>query len=88
MSVNPGFGGQPFLPHCLQKIREARTLIDERNPRCELEVDGGVGHSCILEVARSGATVAVIGSSIFDAPNPAMHFASSELNCKRQPTAD
>ncbi|MDQ6932450.1 MAG: ribulose-phosphate 3-epimerase [Candidatus Eremiobacteraeota bacterium] len=70
MSVNPGFGGQPFLPHSLQKIREARTLIDERNPRCELEVDGGVGHSCILEVARAGATLAVIGSGIFDAPNP------------------
>jgi len=70
MSVNPGFGGQPFLPHSLHKIREARALIDERNPSCELEVDGGIAHSNILGVARAGATVAVIGSSVFNAASP------------------
>src|SRR5215472_2935115 len=59
MSVNPGFGGQPFIDHALQKLAEGRTLIDERNPRCELEVDGGVKLAHAGLVKQAGATVVV-----------------------------
>jgi ribulose-phosphate 3-epimerase len=71
MSVNPGFGGQAFIPHALRKLAQARALIDERNPACELEVDGGVGRSNIAAVAQAGAGVIVMGSSIFGARDPA-----------------
>lgn len=70
MSVNPGFGGQSFLPVALKKLREARELIDEFNPGCELEVDGGVGAQNIGEVVAAGAGVIVMGSSIFGASDP------------------
>jgi len=70
MSVNPGFGGQSFLPVALKKLREARDLIGELNPACELEVDGGVGRSNIERVVEAGAEVIVMGSSIFGAADP------------------
>jgi ribulose-phosphate 3-epimerase len=70
MSVNPGFGGQTFIPNALRKLREARALIDARNPACELEVDGGVGRENIARVVEAGARVIVMGSSIFGAPDP------------------
>jgi ribulose-phosphate 3-epimerase len=70
MSVNPGFGGQSFLPVALKKLREARALIDAYNPSCELEVDGGVGRSNIARVVEAGARVIVMGSSIFGASDP------------------
>jgi ribulose-phosphate 3-epimerase len=79
MSVNPGFGGQAFIPHALRKIAEARALIDARNPACELEVDGGVGRSNIAAVAEAGAGVIVMGSSIYGARDPA-----AELRALRQ----
>lgn len=65
MSVNPGFGGQSFIPRSLEKLRQARALIAARNPMCELEVDGGVGAKNVVEVAAAGADVLVMGSSIF-----------------------
>jgi len=71
MSVNPGFGGQSFLPNTLKKLREARALIDARNSACELEVDGGVGRENIAAVVAAGARVIVMGSSIFGASDPA-----------------
>lgn len=71
MSVNPGFGGQAFIPNALRKLREARELIDQRNPACELEVDGGIGRANITEAVRAGARAIVMGSSIFGAPDPA-----------------
>lgn len=70
MSVNPGFGGQKFIPRSIAKLREARALIDARNPQCELEVDGGVGATNIRSVVEAGADVIVMGSSIFNAPDP------------------
>lgn len=70
MSVNPGFGGQRFIPQSLEKLREARALIDRKNPQCLLEVDGGVGEDNILDIARAGADVAVMGNSIFNTPDP------------------
>lgn len=71
MSVNPGFGGQPFIERALAKLREARALIDARNPACELEVDGGIGTENIERAREAGATILVAGSSVFEAADPA-----------------
>jgi ribulose-phosphate 3-epimerase len=70
MSVNPGFGGQAFIPRSLEKLREARALIDARNPHCILEVDGGIGASNIRSVVDAGARAIVMGSSIFGTSDP------------------
>jgi ribulose-phosphate 3-epimerase len=70
MSVNPGFGGQRFIPRSLEKLREARALIDARKPQCILEVDGGVGTENIRAVVDAGARAIVIGSSIFGTTDP------------------
>jgi len=71
MSVNPGFGGQPFIERALTKLAEARALIEERNPACELEVDGGIGTANIERAREAGATILVAGSSVFEAADPA-----------------
>ena len=68
MTVNPGFGGQAFLPFTLAKIRQVRTLIDRVRPECELEVDGGIDTTSAPKVVESGANVMVAGSAIFHAP--------------------
>jgi ribulose-phosphate 3-epimerase len=71
MSVNPGFGGQRFIPRSFEKLREARELIARRNPQCILEVDGGVGTENIRGVVDAGANAIVMGSSIFGTTDPA-----------------
>lgn len=71
MSVNPGFGGQSFIARTFEKVREARELIDRRNPRCLIEVDGGVGAENARDLVEAGADVLVMGSAIFGAPDPA-----------------
>ncbi|PDH38540.1 MAG: ribulose-phosphate 3-epimerase [Halieaceae bacterium MED-G27] len=65
MSVNPGFGGQSFIPSTLAKLRETRQLIDASGLDIRLEVDGGVGPSNIREIAEAGADTFVAGSAIF-----------------------
>lgn len=65
MSVNPGFGGQSFIPASLGKIRALRKLMDERGLKAELEVDGGIKTGNIKEAAEAGADVFVSGSGIF-----------------------
>lgn len=65
MSVNPGFGGQTFLPTALPRIRRLRELIDERNPTCALEVDGGITTKNLERVVAAGADTIVAGSSVF-----------------------
>ena len=67
MSVNPGFGGQKFIPHTLEKARKVRQLINERAPHVSLEIDGGVGPANIAEVARAGVDTFVAGSAVFGA---------------------
>jgi ribulose-phosphate 3-epimerase len=67
MSVNPGFGGQKFIPYVLDKLRAARSLIDASGYPIRLEVDGGVGLTNIREVAEAGADTFVAGSAIFNA---------------------
>lgn len=76
MSVNPGFGGQSFIPRSLEKLREGRAMIDAFNPSCELEVDGGVGKENILEIVNAGARVLVMGNSVFNTPDPQATVAS------------
>jgi ribulose-phosphate 3-epimerase len=65
MSVNPGFGGQSFIPSTLTKLREARALIDASGMDIRLEVDGGVSPDNIAEIASAGADTFVAGSAIF-----------------------
>lgn len=67
MSVNPGFGGQSFIPAMLEKIKEARTLIDKSGKPIRLEVDGGIKLDNIQSVAKAGADTFVAGSAIFGA---------------------
>jgi len=67
MTVWPGFGGQAFLPESPGRIAALRALIEQRNPRCELEVDGGVDLRTVPLCAKSGANVFVAGTSIFGA---------------------
>ena len=69
MSVNPGFGGQSFIPATLDKLKEARQLIDASGYDIRLEVDGGVGVNNIAEIAAAGADTFVAGSAIFGQPD-------------------
>merc|ERR1719213_524475 len=68
MSVNPGFGGQAFIPAVLEKAREARKLIDDNGIDCRLEIDGGVKIDNIREVAEAGVDMMVAGSAILKEP--------------------
>ena len=70
MSVNPGFGGQSFIPFVLKKIEELARRLHNVTPRPELEVDGGIKLENCHEVAKAGATILVAGSAIFGAPDP------------------
>ena len=69
MSVNPGFGGQKFIPGTLDKLREARALIDASGYEIRLEIDGGVNVQNIREIAAAGADTFVAGSAIFNQPD-------------------
>jgi ribulose-phosphate 3-epimerase len=75
MSVNPGFGGQAFIPQTLNKLRAAKAMIDSSGRDVRLEVDGGVGVDNIAEVARAGADMFVAGSAIFSQPDYAVVIA-------------
>jgi ribulose-phosphate 3-epimerase len=67
MTVHPGFGGQPFRPESPERIRRLRELIDQRNPACELEVDGGIDSETAPITVQAGANVLVAGTAIFGA---------------------
>ena len=75
MSVNPGFGGQSFIPATLAKLREARALIDASGYPIRLEIDGGVSPKNIAEIAAAGADTFVAGSAIFNQPDYAAVIA-------------
>ena len=76
MTVEPGFGGQAFLERQLDTIRRVRQLIDEVNPACELEVDGGINPVTARQVVEAGANVLVAGSSVYGAPDIELAIAS------------
>lgn len=84
MSVNPGFGGQKFIPSTLKKLQQVRKLIDESGFSIRLEVDGGVGVENIREIADAGADMFVAGSAIFNSGDYAKTIAAmrSELGQK------
>jgi len=65
MSVNPGFGGQSFIPYVLDKVKHVRRLIDERAPHVRLEIDGGVNTKNIGDIAKAGVDAFVVGSALF-----------------------
>lgn len=76
MSVNPGFGGQRFIPHSLDKTRRLRELIDSHNSKALIEIDGGVNRETGAQLVAAGADVLVAGSSIFGAPDPVAEVAA------------
>lgn len=76
MTVNPGFAAQKFIPASIDKIRRARQLLDSVNSQANLEVDGGISRSTILECRRAGADAFVAGNAIFSAPSPNTEIAA------------
>lgn len=70
MSVNPGFGGQKFIEHTLDKVRDLRELIDRQGAKALIEVDGGVNRETGRRLREAGVDVLVAGSAVFKAPNP------------------
>jgi ribulose-phosphate 3-epimerase len=68
MSVNPGFGGQKFIPSALRRIAELRQMVEQRGLRVEIAVDGGVNEETAADVLRAGADTLIIGSALFRHP--------------------
>ncbi len=76
MSVNPGFGGQSFIPHTLTKIKQLRHMISERGLQVKIEIDGGVTLENAGAILKAGADVLVAGSTVFKAPDPIAMIAA------------
>ena len=81
MSVNPGFGGQKFIPYAVDKIRRARLMLDEEGSKAALEVDGGVSRETISEIWAAGADTFVAGNAVFSARNPKEEIARLRGRC-------
>jgi ribulose-phosphate 3-epimerase len=75
MSVNPGFGGQLFIPNTIQKIKQLRAMIDEQSLNVKIEIDGGVTEENAQQIIDAGADVLVAGSTVFKSPNPSATIA-------------
>ncbi|WGQ11259.1 ribulose-phosphate 3-epimerase [Pedobacter gandavensis] len=86
MSVNPGFGGQKFIPNTLHKLRELKAMALQLNPDLIIEVDGGVGIHNLEDLIEAGATAFVAGNAIFGASNP-MEMIADMKNLKILPSA-
>ncbi len=70
MSVNPGFGGQKFIPQAVNKVRKLRKMIEDCGSRCLIEIDGGIGEGNVAMLAASGVDAFVAGSSVFGSADP------------------
>jgi ribulose-phosphate 3-epimerase len=70
MSVNPGFGGQAFIPHSLEKLRRVRRVLDAAASTAAIEIDGGIDEANVAAVVAAGATILVAGNAIFGRGNP------------------
>lgn len=81
MTVNPGFGGQRFIPYTIDKIRRARLLLDEARSDATLEVDGGINRDTIHEVWTAGADTFVAGNAIFAASDPRAEIGALRARC-------
>jgi ribulose-phosphate 3-epimerase len=84
MTVNPGFGGQDFIPASLDKIARARRILDDRKSSALLEVDGGISRDTIADVWRAGADTFVAGNAIFSAGNPKAEIEQLRRLCLEQ----
>ena len=83
MSVNPGFGGQKFIPAVLHKVRALRQIIDERGLSIAIEVDGGVGKANAATLAEAGADILVAGSAVFGAADIALAVREIQAEADR-----
>jgi ribulose-phosphate 3-epimerase len=81
MSVNPGFGGQRFIPHSVDKIRRARLMLDAAGSPASLEADGGINRATIGTVWRAGADTFVAGNAVFTAPDPCAEMVALRSIC-------
>ncbi len=81
MTVNPGFGGQSFIPASLNKIRRARAMLAARRSNATLEVDGGVTLETIRAAWQAGADTFVAGTAVFGTPDPAQAVRDLKLAC-------
>lgn len=75
MSVNPGFGGQKFIPRSVDKVRQLRQMIDRSGSKCLIEIDGGINKDNVAMLASAGVDAFVAGSSVFGSENPAETIA-------------
>src|SRR5687768_15157718 len=81
MTVNPGFGGQEFIPHSIDKVGRARSLLEAAGSRATLEVDGGINRETIAEVRAAGADTFVAGNAIFASKDPKGEIAALRAAC-------
>jgi ribulose-phosphate 3-epimerase len=81
MSVNPGYGGQDYIPHSTEKIRRVRALLDRQRARAVLEVDGGITLDTIGEAWAAGADTFVAGTAVFGTADPAQAVRELQLRC-------
>ena len=81
MSVNPGFGGQQFIPSSLDKVARARRMLDAARATAALEVDGGINRDTIGDVWRGGADTFVAGNAVFSSPDPRAEVAALRARC-------
>jgi ribulose-phosphate 3-epimerase len=81
MSVNPGFGGQQFIPSSLDKVARARRMLDTVRATATLEVDGGINRETIGDVWRAGADTFVAGNAVFSSPDPRAEVAALRARC-------
>ena len=81
MTVNPGFGGQEFIPGSVDKVQRARKLLDELRSGAALEVDGGIGRDTIGKVWRAGADTFVAGNAVFSAKDPRAEIEALRRIC-------
>lgn len=84
MSVNPGFGGQSFIPGSVEKIAQARAMLDAAHSRALLEVDGGISRTTITACWRAGADTFVAGNAVFSAPDPQAEIRALRALCAEQ----
>ena len=82
MSVNPGFGGQQFIPASVDKVRRARAMLDAAGSEAWLQVDGGISRDTIADVWDAGATAFVAGNAVFSAPDPAAEIEMLRSLCR------
>jgi ribulose-phosphate 3-epimerase len=81
MSVNPGYGGQSYLPSATEKIRRVRGVLDQAGSRATLEVDGGITAETIAEAWLAGADTFVAGTAVFGAADPAQAVRELQRRC-------